>query len=133
MAKIHGNSVYKPEFCDEVLQFIGDGGKSVVQFAKHMGVCRATVYNWMEAHEDFKSAMEMAQDWSQAVWEDKLEQMMYSKEVNSQLVKLYFANRFKWHDRAEVSIDDEKALPLEVKFEVREPVGDVRVTRGQPK
>ena len=75
----------------------------------------------------------MAQEWSQAHWEDELVNMMYSKEVNAPLVKLYFANRFKWHDRAEVSLDDEKALPLDIRFEVAQPVGDVQVTNGKAK
>ena len=132
MSNIHGNSTYKPEFCQEAIDFLG-AGKSVVQFAKYKGVCRATVYNWMDAHPEFKEAMDMAQEWSQAHWEDELVNMMYSKEVNAPLVKLYFANRFKWHDRAEVSLDDEKALPLDIRFEVAQPVGDVQVTNGKAK
>lgn len=132
MARIHGNSTYKPDFDQKAVKFIGEQGKSVVQFAKHMGVSRATIYNWMEAHTSFKEAMEMAQEWSQATWEDKLEEMMFSKEVNAPLVKLYFANRFKWHDRAEVSLDDEKPVPLNITFGVREPAGDVKVTNARP-
>ena len=32
--------------------------------------------------------------------------MMYSKDVNAPLVKLYFANRFKWVDKSENKNDN---------------------------
>ena len=77
-------------------------GKSVTQFAAQIGVHRATIYSWAERHPEFSDALSRGQEASQAYWEDQLQKMMYSREVNAPLVKLYFANRFNWHDKAEV-------------------------------
>ena len=91
---------YTKSMIAEAIEFIG-AGKSITQFARHVGVARSSIYEWASEHPEFSDALSMAQDHSQAVWEDKLEDMMYSKEVNAPLVKLYFANRFKWHDKPE--------------------------------
>lgn len=77
-------------------------GDSVTQFAASMNVSRSTVYEWAEHHAAFSDALSRGQEASQAYWEGELRQMMYSREVNAPLVKLYFANRFNWHDKAEV-------------------------------
>ena len=91
---------YTKEMPKRALEFIGSG-KSVTQFAKEVGVAKSSIYEWADVHPEFSDALKQAQEHSQAVWEDKLESMMYSKEVNAPLVKLYFANRFRWHDRPE--------------------------------
>jgi len=44
---------------------------------------------------------------------------MYSKEVNAPLVKLYFANRFGWHDKSEVdnkSSDGSMSAPTKIQI-----------------
>jgi transposase-like protein len=125
---------YDPEYCEQALDFIGEQGKSVTQFAKFLQVSKSTVYLWATEHELFSDALSMAQDWSQAVWEDKLETMMVSKEVNAPLVKLYFANRFRWHDKGEPTEGDESnAQSLNITFDVRDPVKAVKVTNAKPK
>ena len=123
---------YKPEYCAIALDYVGEQGKSVTQLAKHLKVSKSTVYKWAEENQAFSDALSMSQEWSQAVWEDKLENMMYSKEVNSPLVKLYFANRFRWHDKGGEEAE-EAAQSLNISFEVRDPVKDVVVTNAKPK
>lgn len=81
------------------------GGKSVTQLAKHLNVAKSTVYKWAEENKAFSDALELGKEFSQAYWEDELENMMYNKEVNSPLVKLYFANRFGWSDKTETKND----------------------------
>lgn len=124
---------YKEEYCDIALDFVGEKGKSVTQLAKHLKVSKSTVYLWATEHPAFSDALSMSQEWSQAVWEDKLENMMYSKEVNAPLVKLYFANRFRWHDKGDSAQDEDTASKsLNISFEVREPVNSVVVTNAKP-
>ena len=74
-------------------------GRSVLQFAHEVGVDTSTVYRWAEAHPDFRNALTRGKQAGEAYWEGELQKMMYSKDVNAPLVKLYFANRFNWHDR----------------------------------
>ncbi len=95
-----GVTKYKPEYVNDAYEYLASG-KSIVQLARTFGVCRDTIYVWEKAYPDFKEALKIGRDHSQAHWETELESMMYNKEVNTGLVKLYFANRFKWLDRPE--------------------------------
>lgn len=121
---------YDPKYCQEAIDFIGDLGKSVTQFARHIRVSKSTVYLWAENHSEFSDALSMAQDWSQAVWEDKLEDFMTDKSVNAPLVKLYFANRFRWHDSA--PDQDTEAPAIDPVFNVADPKSDIKVTNAKP-
>lgn len=92
---------YTDDLPSAVLESLA-AGKSVTQFAAQIGVHRATIYSWADRHPEFSDALARGQEASQAYWEDQLQKMMYSRDVNAPLVKLYFANRFNWHDKAEV-------------------------------
>lgn len=96
--KIGRPTVYQEEFAERAEAFLAKG-KSITQLARYLNVAKSTIYEWDKSNEAFSVALSTGKDFSQAVWEDKLEEMMYDKEVNSPLVKLYFANRFKWHDK----------------------------------
>lgn len=126
-------SKYDKKYIALAKQTIGNNGKSITQFARDIKVSKSTIYVWAEAHPEFSDALEMSKEWSQAHWEDKLEDMMYSKEVNAPLVKLYFANRFAWHDKPAAD-DEESSKPQElaISFEVRQPVAEVNTTNAKP-
>ena len=95
---------YEDRFLEIAEKYLA-GGKSVTQLAKHLNVAKSTVYKWAEENKAFSDALELGKEFSQAYWEDELENMMYNKEVNSPLVKLYFANRFGWSDKTETKND----------------------------
>lgn len=107
-------SKYKEEFVQIAIDYLGQG-KSVTQLATHLRVHKDTVYQWAKDHKTFSDALKIGKQDSQAVWEEKLESMMFSKEVNAPLVKLYFANRFGWHDKQEVSGNKDAPLQIVVK------------------
>ncbi len=92
---------YTDQMPDKIMESLA-AGNSVTQFAAQIGVHRSTIYEWAEHHPAFSDALSRAQQASQAYWEKELQSMMYSRDVNAPLVKLYFANRFNWHDKAEV-------------------------------
>ena len=77
-------------------------GKSITQFAAMIGTSRSTIYEWAEHHPEFSDALTRGKEAGEAYWETELQGMMYSKDANAPLVKLYFANRFNWTDKAEV-------------------------------
>ncbi len=89
---------YDPSYCEKVLQFIG-GGRDVLEFSKEIGVTRKTIYNWRDKHPEFCEALKKALEYSEATWMSKLQEMMFDKNVNPALAKLYFANRFGWSDK----------------------------------
>lgn len=131
MPKVGRPTKFKPEFIDEAVDFIGEQGKSVTQFARHIRVSKSTVYKWAEENDEFSDALSLAQDWSEAFWEEQLEGMMTSRDVNAPLVKLYFANRFRWTEKGKDVADEEAAPSLNISFEVREPVDDVVITNAK--
>lgn len=94
-------TTYDDSYCDVAVDYLAEG-KSITQLARHLGVAKSSVYLWVKTHKEFSDALERGRELSQAYWEDELCNMMYSKDVNAPLVKLYFANRFGWHDKAEV-------------------------------
>lgn len=98
-------------------------GNSVTQFAAQQGVARSTVYKWAEEHEEFSVALSRGQEAGQAYWEGELQKMMYSRDVNAPLVKLYFANRFGWHEGKE-NKDEGNAKPANITFQVIEKTDD---------
>lgn len=51
--------MYKPEYCDELIKYMGEG-KSFVSFAGHIGVGKRTIYDWVESHPEFKEAKAVA-------------------------------------------------------------------------
>lgn len=95
---------YEDRFLEIAEKYLA-GGKSVTQLAKHLNVAKSTIYKWAEENQEFSDALELGKEFSQAYWENELENMMYNKEVNSPLVKLYFANRFGWSDKTETKND----------------------------
>lgn len=117
MAKIESDkngrpTKYDEKYCDVAIKYLKKG-KSITQLARELKVSKSTVYLWAEVHERFSDALQQGRELSQAFWEDELIDMMYNKEVNSPLVKLYFANRFGWSDKAETK--NENANVKEVK------------------
>ena len=101
MAKIGRPTKYTEDMPKLVFDFMANGG-SITQFAAHIGIARSKIYEWAKRHPDFGDALERAREASEAYWEKELQGMMYTREVNAPLVKLYMANRFGWHDKAEV-------------------------------
>ena len=114
---------YEEDFCQASIDFLADG-KSITQLARMLNVAKSSIYLWADTYPEFSDALEQGRELSQAYWEDELCNMMYSKEVNAPLVKLYFANRFGWHDKAEVDhkSSDGSAGTKELNVTVVKPV-----------
>lgn len=91
---------YTDEHCETAIKYLAKG-KSITQLSAHIEVCKDTIYEWAKVHPEFSDALTRGRELSQAHWESELVDMMYNKEVNSPLVKLYFANRFGWSDKVE--------------------------------
>jgi len=99
---------YTKELNKIALDFLSQG-KSMVQLAKKLGVHRETLDNWAANHKEFFDTLKKGKLNSQACWEDRLELMMYDKDVNTPLVKLYFSNRFGWSDKQENKVDHQSS------------------------
>jgi hypothetical protein len=61
-------SKYSEDYCQEVIDFLGKG-HSVTAFAGHIGVSRATVFNWANEHTEFLDALKAGQAAATKFWE----------------------------------------------------------------
>lgn len=121
----------RPSKYDESFKEIAENylaeGKSIVQLARHLNVSKSTIYKWAEENKEFSDTLSIGREFSQAFWEEKLEEMMYNREVNSPLVKLYFANRFGWSDKTETKNEHstvEKTRSFSEMYSKKEPKKD---------
>ncbi len=96
-----------------------DEGLSVVQVARKLNVARSTIYKWAEDNDDFSDTFTRAREAGEAFWEYKFIDMMQSRASDSSqsLIKLYFANRFKWSE-GDNAADQERAAPQSVQVEI---------------
>lgn len=100
-------TTYRSQYCAEVIKFMGKG-KSMRQFAAHLKVPKRTIYEWEKDQPEFSQALKLARELSEAKWMDKLESLMTNRNANAALVKLYFANRFRWHEKADQKSSSEE-------------------------
>lgn len=76
-------------------------GKSVVRFCRDENIHPDSFYEWVKVHPEFSEAFGKGKKDCEAYWEDWLVENFNAEKVNSALVKLFFANRFDWHDKTE--------------------------------
>lgn len=99
-------SSYQEEFCERAIE-LGKLGKSRAQIAADLGVCKVTVYTWMKVHDDFADAMDLAQTYAQAWWEDKgqdgLEKTGFNATLWAKNVNCRFSDDYAERQKHEVS------------------------------
>lgn len=93
---------YEESYCDLIVEMASEGASFTEFRAAIGGVTRQTLHNWKDAHPEFLDAYTRAEVAGEAYWDKQMRKdLMYNKEVNSPLIKLYFANRFGWSDKVE--------------------------------
>lgn len=102
-------TLYREEYCDKLIAAMYEG-KSVERFCRDIRVCKDTFYEWVKKHTLFADAFKLGRTDCEAYWEEWLVNRLESKDVNSNLVKLFMTNRFGWGDKhdlsAHVAVDD---------------------------
>ena len=96
-------SLYRPEYCERVLEF-GREGMSVVEMAAEIGVSRnALEERWPQAHEEFREAFARARELSQAWWERQGRVGLTAERFNAQVYSRSMAARFPkdWRESKE--------------------------------
>lgn len=96
-------SLYRPEYCERVLEF-GREGMSVVEMAAEIGVSRNSLEErWPAAHEEFREAFARARELSQAWWERQGRVGLTAERFNAQVYSRSMAARFPkdWRESKE--------------------------------
>lgn len=87
-------SLYKPEFCEQVIA-LGSEGHSLTATAALLGFPKATLQGWAQTHEDFAAALTRAMELSQLWWEEQGRRALYSDKFQSVVWKTSMAARFR--------------------------------------
>ena len=127
MAKMGRPTKYSDKIGELVFSLMDDG-LSVVQVARKLNVSRSTIYKWAEDNSEFSDTLTRAREASEAFWEDKFISMMQSRASDSSqsLVKLYFANRFKWSENDQAA-ESENATPKSIQVEIVDARSETRL------
>jgi hypothetical protein len=93
-AKMGRPSVYRPEFCEQVIA-LGKQGKSITQMAAKLEVDKASLLKWKNEKDDFSTALRVALTYSQDWWEDKAQTGLIDRNFNAALWKHCVTSRFR--------------------------------------
>lgn len=77
-------SLYDPAYCQKVIE-LGKQGKSIAQMASVLNVSYTSLQRWREEHEEFRVALEDAQYFAQAWWEDQAQCYMVEEKESAKL------------------------------------------------
>ena len=93
-------STYDPQFCDEVIN-VGKEGGSNTEMAVTLGLSIDTFYRWIQQHEDFAEAVNLAEQLSMIWWEKAQRNGMMGKIPGFNATAMIFGmkNRFPRHYR----------------------------------
>lgn len=90
-------SMYRPEFCERVIE-LGREGKSKAQMAAEFDVSRQTLDAWVKEHPEFLVAITRARDLALAWWEEKAQshivEVQFGPKLNNHLWSRSVAARF---------------------------------------
>ncbi len=91
-------TLYRPEYCDEIVECLKDG-HSVAVFAGKIGVAHRSIYQWTAAHPEFADAVKRAQAKSVLWWERRLLDLAQKGRGNARAVIFGLKNRACEHWR----------------------------------
>lgn len=110
-------SLYDPAFCERVIE-LGKLGKSVEAIGSILEVGTRTIYRWVEEHEEFRHALELAKEHELRWWEEMAQGYMLEhkdgEKLNSSIWSRSMAARFpkKYRESVKQEITGENGTPL---------------------
>lgn len=101
MAEMGRPSKYDPSFCDAVIAD-GEAGLSLTAFAGGIGVCRDTITEWMNVHDDFSLAVKKHKAARTRYLETTLLSADQGPRVTARIFALKNAAPEEWKDKTEI-------------------------------
>lgn len=106
---------YRPEYCKMLVEHLRKG-LSVSTFGAHVGVCRATIYEWISTIPEFKEAHEEGLQLAQEFFELRLSAKVSGQDIKGidtrkiDTTALIFALKTRFHEtygeKVQVSSDN---------------------------
>ncbi len=106
-------SEYKPEYCNQVIAWGGEG-KSLAWMAAQLDCAKQTLHNWAAANPEFLDALARAKTKAQAYWEDMGQSGVYLPGFNGSVYTKSMAARFPddWRDNTRTELVGADGGPL---------------------
>lgn len=92
---------YRPEYCDEVIDFCRRTGKSLTAFAGSILTSRKVLNDWAKVHPEFRDAMETAKAARADLLESQVMVCTNGPAMNARLLALKNAAPEDWVDRTD--------------------------------
>ena len=111
-------SSYREEFNEKAKEYIASEElPSIVGFAKYLGTCVKTLYNWAEKHERFLHTL----DDIKQEYELKLTISGLKNDYNANLVKFLLSAKLGMSEKQEVKQENSGSVGLNVNFNTVAP------------
>jgi hypothetical protein len=117
--KIHGNSKYKPEYCERVIE-MGKLGYSKEQMSSALNCDWDCFDNWSKRHEEFKVALRTAIQEELSYWEalglQNILEVPGGSRLNGAVYNKVMAARFprKYSERNKVELTGTDGGPVQI-------------------
>ena len=106
---------YDPKYCEMLIDHMSQG-LSLESFAGELSISKATLYTWLDQHDEFLDARAIGVEKCRAFWE-RLGVKLAQGEIqgNSKVWDTNMKNRFKqeWRDRHEYVVENRKPSIIE--------------------
>ena len=101
---------YKPEFCDELIEYASKG-HCWHTFAAEIKVSKRALYDWIKKYPAFAEAKEIAEVRSEQFWEKKGLKPR-SRDFHFGVYKLMMTNRFGYSEKIQEKEADKAVIVL---------------------
>jgi len=110
-------SKYKPELCNDVLEYMRQGDSKIAVAAK-LDISRDTLYEWAKEHKEFSDTIKRGVELSQAWWEDLGKELVLAGQGNATAWIYNMKCRFRedWADLTKQEITGKDGSELNIRI-----------------
>lgn len=102
---------YSPEACNQIVSLMGQG-LSLTASAGAMGICRATIHRWIDAHPEFRDTVARAKAMRVFKLETELLASKNAAFINARRFALVNAAPEEWREKQSVDVDITADSPI---------------------
>lgn len=115
--KLGRPTLYKPEYCDAIVDIMAEG-YSLEAAAAKLNVNVRSIYEWQSKYEDFSQAINIGRVKALAWWEDRARDASQGAPGSSQIISLGLRNRSRaasgWVDTVKQEVSGADGGPVQV-------------------
>lgn len=122
-----------PEDWQDIMRDCGQEGGSAVEARCLLGIGESAWGTLLEDSDEFRQAENQRQMLCQVWWERQGRKMTAGGPGNAAVWIFNMKNRFGMRDQPKDAAEDQAGQPLNIQFEVADPVKSISITKGEKK